>query len=90
LSGCLLIILLAVNPQPVQAQNTSCGNRISPIISSGQPLFGKSGLNINVDILAGTGHIVKNLLVFGQDPEEEGLSLDINITAPSGKVVFDE
>jgi hypothetical protein len=59
--GCALVISLGVKTQPVKAQETSCGNRITAIIDNGIPLPGKSGLSITVEF----DKNVKKLLVFG-------------------------
>jgi len=87
----LITIHLGTNTQPVVAQSINCGGPISGLLStSGSALFPVAGLEITVDILAGEGNDVKNLVVFGQDPEEEGLSLNVSIHAVDGIVRYDE
>ena len=88
----LVILLFGMEPQNILAQelNGCAGNPPTFKNSSGGRLSPLSGVTISVEILAGGNSTVQNFVVFGQDPEEEGLSLTVKVTPEVGIVSYDE
>jgi len=49
-----------------------------------------SGVNINVNTYVGAEGNKKNVVVFGQDPEEEGVGVTVTLTPVTGDIVHNE
>ena len=83
-------VILGIEVHAVNAQSLGC-----PYESALKGLDGKdmepiSGANIEIVKSAEGAEEVKNVIVYGQDKEEEGVSLTITINAIPGKIIHNE
>jgi hypothetical protein len=101
LLSCLFanLLLLGFDIQQVGAQGLECISNmpVSPLYMEGggtTPIAPDSGAIVTVAQNVHEGFVdaeeVKNVVVFGQDPAEEGISITVNITSVPGKIQHDE
>jgi hypothetical protein len=89
----LLIVLLYCKVDRVRAEGLKgcLGHTPTLMSAGGTDLKPQSGITLKINILGGKSDDAgKNFVVLGQDPEEEGFSVNVTISAIEGIMVYDE